>query len=273
MTAVPAIALNDGHTIPQLGLGVWRMTPEECRASVAHALEVGYRHIDTASFYENEEAVGQAVASSGIARDEIFVTTKLGNDRHTDAPAALRESLDKLGLDRVDLYLIHWPVPSRQSFVQAWQSLIELRDQGLATSIGVSNFNEDHLLRIIEETGVAPAVNQIEAHPSFARFDQLQIHATHQIVTESWSPLGRGEDLDSDIVHTIAERTGKTPAQVVLRWHIQRGLVVIPKSVTPARIDENIDIFDFELTEADMRAMHELDKKKRMGPDPRVHGA
>ena len=273
MTTVPQIPLNDGRTIPQFGLGVWQMSPEDCLAATKHALSVGYRHIDTAAAYRNEEQVGRAIAESGLDRDEIFVTTKLWNDRHTDAPAALDESLAKLGLDRVDLYLIHWPVPSRNKYVDAWRSLIKLRDAGKATSIGVSNFTEEHLLRIIDATGVVPAVNQIELHPSFARFDEIQIHKTHGIATEAWSPLGQGQDIETDIVVSIADEIGRTPSQVVLRWHIQRGVIVFPKSVTPSRIEENIDIFDFELTDAHMRRMHELNNKNRIGPDPRTLGA
>lgn len=273
MTDVPEITLNDGHTIPQFGLGVWQAKPEECVDAVAHALKVGYRHIDTAAIYGNEEQVGQAIAESGVPREEVFLTTKLWNDRHRDAPAALEESLARLGVDHVDLYLIHWPVPSQDAYVDAWRSLIELRDAGKATSIGVSNFNEDHLLRVIEETGVVPAVNQIESHPTFQRFDLRQINQAHGIQTEVWSPLGRGEDLESDTVLEIAESVGKTPAQVILRWHIQRGVIVFPKSVTPARIEENFDIWDFELTEGQMKQMIKLNRKNRLGPDPRIFGA
>lgn len=269
MTSVPSIQLNDGHLIPQFGLGVWRTPPAETRAIVEHALSVGYRHIDTAALYENEREVGQAVRASGIPREDVYVTTKLWNDRQRDARAAFHESLEKLGFDYVDLYLVHWPIPSEDAYADAWRTLIELRAEGLVRSIGVSNFETEHLDRVISE-GVTPAVNQIELHPTFAQTELAATNARHGIATQCWRPLGHGDDLDNPTVAGISAETGRTPAQVVLRWHLQRGYIVFPKSVRPSRVEENLDVFDFELTVAQMAAIDALDAGNRMGGDPRL---
>lgn len=266
--SIPTITLNDGHIIPQFGMGVFLMPPEETKEHVLIALELGYRHIDTAALYRNEEGVGAAIAESGIPREELFVTTKLWNDRQTDAPAALAESLDKLSLSYVDLYLIHWPTPKFDTYVSAWQSLERLRAQGLTRSIGVSNFHRQHLGRVIAESSTVPAVNQIELHPSLAQLDLVEFDKEHGIATQSWSPLGRTADLDAPAVVDLAARLGRTPAQVILRWHIQRGLIVFPKASSRQRLAENIDIFDFELDEAAMRVLSELNTGNRLGPDP-----
>ena len=259
----PTVTLNDGNRIPQLGYGVFKVDPAETERAVSEALEVGYRHIDTAAIYGNEEGVGAAIAASGIARDELFVTTKLWNDRHHgDEPrAALGESLDKLGLDRVDLYLVHWPAPNKDEFVNAWQRLIELRDAGLTRSIGVSNHLVPHLERIVAETGVVPAVDQIELHPAYQQGDVVDWATGHDVAIESWGPLGQGKyDLfGTEPITAAAEAHGKTPAQAVLRWHLQRGFIVFPKSVQRARLEENLDVFDFTLTDAEMAAIDALD--------------
>lgn len=268
MSMVPTVILNDGHTIPQFGLGVFLTAPDEVADAVRHALSVGYRHIDTAALYRNEAGVGEAIRASGVPREDVFVTTKLWNDRHRDAPAALAESLEKLGMDHVDLYLIHWPTPWTDTYLTAWESLIALRDQGLTRSIGVSNFHEAQLRRIIAETGVTPAVNQIELHPTLAQVDLVALNEALDIRTQSWSPLGRRADLDLPTITGIATAHGRTPAQVILRWHLQRGLIVFPKSITPARIEENVAIFDFTLDDAEMAAITALDTGNRIGPDP-----
>jgi 2,5-diketo-D-gluconate reductase A len=270
--SIPTITLNDGHEIPQFGLGVFLMDPAETTALVRTALELGYRHIDTAAAYRNEKAVGRAIAESGIPREELFVTTKLWNDRQTDAPAALRESLTKLGLEQVDLYLIHWPTPAKDTYLQAWHALEELRELGLTRSIGVSNFLEPQLRRVIADSGTVPAVNQIEIHPTLAQRDLVALDTDLGIVTQSWSPLGRRSDLKAPAVLAVAERLGRTPAQVILRWHVQRGLVVFPKSSHPDRLAENIAIFDFTLDDAAMAALNGLDSGNRIGPDPATFG-
>jgi len=266
--SIPTITLNDGHTIPQLGLGVFLMDPGITQKHVAFALANGYRHIDTAASYGNEQEVGRAIAESGLQRDELFVTTKLWNDRQTDAPAALAESLDKLGLDYVDLYLIHWPTPKFDTYLDAWHSMEGLRADGLARSIGVSNFHEKHLRRLIAESDVVPAVNQIEVHPTLAQFDLIAVNDELGIATEAWSPLGRKADLDNEVIVRIAERQGKSPAQVILRWHIQRGNIVFPKSQNPDRLKQNFDIFDFELSDDDVLAIDGIGGENRVGPDP-----
>ena len=269
-TSIPNLTLNDSHTIPQLGFGVFQVAPAETETAVAHALAAGYRHIDTAAAYRNESGVGAATANSGIARDELFVTTKLFNDQHgaDKARPALERSLQQLGYDYVDLYLIHWPVPSQDLYVETWQALTELRDAGLTRSIGVSNFNIDHLKRAIDATGEVPSVNQIELHPLLQQPDLRAFHAEHGILTEAWSPIAQGAVLDDETIVAIASEVERTPAQAVLRWHLQLGNVVIPKSVTPARIQENIDLFDFELSEEQMRRIAALDAGERTGPDP-----
>lgn len=267
--SIPSITLNDGNTIPQFGLGVFLMKPEITQEYVAFALANGYRHIDTAAIYGNEREVGLAIAESGIPRDELFITTKLWNSRQSDAPAALAESLEKLGLDHVDLYLIHWPTPKFDTYIEAWQALEGLRAEGLTRSIGVSNFNENHLRRVIAEGTVVPAVNQIELHPTLAQPELKAVNDELGIATEAWGPLGKG-DLDEDVVVRIAEKLGKSPAQVILRWHIQHGNIVFPKSQNNDRLLANAQIFDFELSDDDILAIDELDRDNRHGPDPEV---
>jgi 2,5-diketo-D-gluconate reductase A len=273
---VPTITLNDQTTIPQLGFGVFQVPPDETAATVASALEVGYRHLDTAQMYRNEQGVGEAIAASGIARDELYVTTKLNNGFHRpdDARRAFDESLTRLGLDRVDLFLIHWPLPTRYDgdFVSTWQTLVEFQKDGRATSIGVSNFQAAHLDRIIEETGVVPAVNQIEAHPFFGNEEVRAASAGHGIAVEAWSPIAQGAVNDDPTIQGIASRLGRTPAQVALRWHVQRGDIVFPKSMRAERMVENFAIFDFELSPEDMTAVTGLDRGEegRLGPNPDV---
>ena len=261
--SIPTLELNDGHTIPQLGFGVFLVPADEAEKAVSEALEAGYRHIDTAAIYRNEEGVGAAIAKSGIPRDELFITTKLWNDRHDgDEPdAAIAESLDKLGLDHVDLYLVHWPTPARDNYLHAWEKVVGIRDRGLATSVGVSNFLEPHLDRIVEATGVTPAVNQIELHPAYQQRDVTAWADAHGVRIEAWGPLGQGKyDLFGiPAVADAAAATGKSPAQVVLRWHLQKGNIVFPKSVRPERMRENLEVFDFSLDDAQMAAIDALD--------------
>lgn len=270
MATQPIIKLHDGNLMPQLGLGVWQASIEETQLAVTKALEVGYRSIDTAAIYKNEEGVGQALKTTNIARDELFITTKLWNSNQNNPQQALEESLKKLQLDYVDLYLIHWPDPAQDRYVSAWRELIALKEQGLIRSIGVCNFHIPHLQRLIDETGVAPTINQIELHPLL---QQRQLHAwnaTHHIATESWSPLAQGGDgvFDQAVIRKLAQKYGKTPAQIVIRWHLDCGLIVIPKSVTPARIKENFEVFDFKLHKDELTAISKLDSGKRLGPDP-----
>jgi 2,5-diketo-D-gluconate reductase A len=272
VSSIPNITLNNGQTIPQFGFGVFQIEPKHTAAAVSTALEAGYRHIDTAEMYGNEAEVGEAVAASGLDRGEVFLTSKLNNDAHE--PDAAREAFDgtlkALGVDYVDLFLIHWPLPTRYDgdFVSTWKTLEEFYREGRARSIGVSNFQPQHLRRLHGQTDIIPAVNQIEAHPYLTQDDVRAFCAQHQIAVEAWSPLGKGTVLEDPVIGRIAERTGKTPAQVVLRWHIQRGDIVFPKSVTPDRIRENIDIFDFELSGADVNDITLLNKNERTGPDP-----
>ncbi|MFD5029060.1 aldo/keto reductase [Streptomyces sp. NPDC058220] len=270
MTSVPHVVLNNGVTIPQLGFGVFQVDDARSTDAVLTALEAGYRSIDTAAAYRNETGVGRAIASSGLSRDDLFITTKLWNDDqgYESALAAFDASLDRLGLDHVDLYLIHWPTPARGLYLDTWRAMEKLLADGRARSIGVSNFQPAHLQRVLDETGVAPAVNQIELHPALQQAELRDFHAQHGIATEAWSPLAQGAVLEEEAITEIAGRHEKTPAQVVLRWHLQLGNVVIPKSVTPARIRENIDIFDFELSAGDMDALATLDRGLRTGPDP-----
>lgn len=268
---IATIELNDGATMPQLGFGTFQIDPSQTAGAVTKALGVGYRSIDTAAAYENEHEVGGAIAGSGIDRSELFVTTKcwadnLGRDR---AKVACEESLSKLGLDYLDLYLIHWPVPSRDLYVETWQAFEELRDNGRIRSIGVSNFTEEHLDRLADETATIPAVNQVELHPRFQQRGLREHHSRHGIATEAWSPLAQGELLEDATIGDLAERHDKSEAQVILRWHLQLGNVVIPKSVTPERIEENFGVFDFELSDEDMDAAGALDAGERIGPDPR----
>ncbi|AHM72042.1 2,5-didehydrogluconate reductase DkgA [Yersinia hibernica] len=275
MAAQPIIKLHDGNLMPQLGLGVWQASIAETQLAVSKALEVGYRSIDTAAIYKNEQGVGQALKTANLARDELFITTKLWNDSQHNPQQALEESLEKLQLDYVDLYLIHWPDPAQDSYVSAWRELIALKEKGLIRSIGVCNFHIPHLQRLIDETGVAPTVNQIELHPLL---QQRQLHAwnaTHHIATESWSPLAQGGDgvFDQAVIRQLAQKYSKTPAQIVIRWHLDCGLIVIPKSVTPARIRENFEVFDFKLHKDELTAISKLDSGKRLGPDPDVFGS
>lgn len=271
---VPSLKLNDGRAIPQLGFGVFLVPPEDTVEVVTHALGTGYRSIDTAAAYDNEAEVGEAIRASDLDREDVFVTTKVWNDDHGHERArqAFRRSLERLGFDYVDLYLIHWPNPGRGRYVETWEALCELRDSGHARSIGVSNFMVDHLERIIDATGVVPAVNQIELHPRLQQRELREFHRRHGIATEAWSPLGRGRILTDPTVTEIASAHGHTPAQVVLRWHLQLGNVVIPKSVTPERIGENFELFDFELSDREMSAIDELDAGERIGPDPEQFG-
>ena len=272
--AVPNITLNDGNTIPQLGFGVYKVAPEDTVEAVSQALEVGYRHIDTAQMYGNEKEVGQAIQASGLDRSEIFVTSKLNNGFHEpkEARAAFAQTLSDLGLDYVDLFLIHWPLPTRYGgdYVSTWQTLEEFKSQGRSRSIGVSNLQPDHLDRLASETETTPAVNQIESHPYLANDFVRQYCHDHGIAVEAWSPIAKGGVDDDTTIYTIAERVGKTPAQVVLRWHVQRDHIVFPKSVTPSRIKENYEIIDFELGAEDMREITALDmgEEGRTGPHP-----
>jgi 2,5-diketo-D-gluconate reductase A len=269
MTDQLKVTLNDGCVMPQFGLGVWRTPKDDAAQVVKTALDAGYRSVDTAAAYANERGVGEALKA--VARDDVFVTTKLWNDNQGyDATlVAFEKSRERLGLDAVDLYLIHWPAPKKGLYLESWKALVQLQKDGKALSIGVSNFAPEHLERIIGETGVTPAVNQIELHPSFQQRELRAFHEKHGIHTESWSPLGQGQQLEDPTVGEIAEKHGKTPAQVVIRWHLDSGLIVIPKSVTPSRIVENIDVFDFKLDLADMDKLASLDKADgRIGPDP-----
>ncbi|MFD9811821.1 aldo/keto reductase [Streptomyces sp. NPDC059080] len=271
MSQVPTITLNNGVTMPQLGFGVWQVPDDEAAVVVGHALEAGYRSIDTAAIYGNETGTGRALAASGIPRDELFVTTKLWNsEQGYDATLrAFDASLDKLGLEQVDLYLIHWPLPAKDAYLDTYRAFEKIYAEGRARAIGVSNFLPAHLERLIGETSVVPAVNQIELHPYFPQAESRAVHARHGIATEAWSPLGQGKDLLAEPVLTeIAAKHGVTPAQVVLRWHLQLGNVVIPKSVTPSRIAANIDVFGFALDDADLAAVAGLDNGTRLGPDP-----
>ncbi len=274
---VPALTLNDGHTIPQLGFGVFRVDPDETERIVTDALEVGYRHIDTASFYGNEGGVGRAIQNSGIPRDEIFVTTKLWNSDQGTHPAldAIDLSLEKLGMDHVDLYLIHWPVPSRNLFVETWKAFEKIRDDGKATSIGVSNFRIPDLERLAAETETVPVLNQIELHPLFTQLPLREYGAAHGILTESWGPLGHAQvDLFGEGPIAAAAAThGVSPAQVILRWHLQNGLVVIPKSNSRERMAQNFDLFGFELTDDEVAAISALNRDHRSGGHPEQVGA
>jgi 2,5-diketo-D-gluconate reductase A len=272
--SVPTITLNDQTQIPQLGFGVFQVPPERTADAVTAALEVGYRHIDTAQMYRNERGVGAAIAASGIPRDELYVTSKLDNGFHRpdDARRAFDESLERLGLDRLDLFLIHWPLPTRYDgdYVSTWRVLTELVAEGRVSSVGVSNFQPAHLDRIIEETGVVPAVNQIEVHPYFTNEQARAASIRHGVEVEAWSPIARGAVLDDEVIGKIAASHGRTPAQVTLRWHVERGDIVFPKSVNPERMRENFEIFDFSLTHDEVAAIsaHDQGPSGRQGPDP-----
>ncbi|MDJ0462759.1 aldo/keto reductase [Streptomyces sp. H27-C3] len=271
MSNVPTITLNNGVEMPQLGFGVWQVPDDEAAKTVGTAIESGYRSIDTAAIYGNETGTGRAIADSGVPRDELFVTTKLWNENqgYGSTLRAFDESLSKLGLDHVDLYLIHWPAPSQDKYVDTYKAFEEIHADGRAKAIGVSNFHPEHLERLLGETSIVPAVNQIELHPQLQQEAPRAFHAKYSIATEAWSPLGSGKGLlEVPTVVAVARKHGKSPAQVVLRWHLQIGNVVIPKSVTPSRIKENIDVFDFELDNDDLAAFAALDEGKRLGADP-----
>ncbi|WP_053382694.1 aldo/keto reductase [Leucobacter celer] len=269
-TTIPTITLSNGLEMPQLGFGVFQVPDAQTTAAVSAALEAGYRSIDTAAVYGNESGVGRAIAESGIARDELFITSKLWIDS-LDYDSALRgyeASLDRLGLDKLDLYLIHWPAPATDTYLDAWRALTEIAAEGRVGAVGVSNFLPEHLERLAEVSDLVPAVNQVELHPALQNRAVAAANAARGIVTEAWSPLAQGAVLGEDAVVAIAERHGKTPAQVVLHWHLQQGRVVIPKSVTPARIAENLDVFDFELTTDELAALDGLERDGRTGPHP-----
>ena len=270
MPGVPLIRLNNGVEIPQLGFGVYKIGPDETVDTTLIAFEVGYRHVDTAQMYGNERQVGEAVRKSGLGRDELFVTSKLDNDSHapTDALAAFDTTIRELDLEWLDLFLVHWPLPGVGDFVDTWRAMEEIAASGRARAIGVSNFEPHHLQRIIEAGLTVPAVNQVECHPYFTNDDVRRFGAQHGIVTEAWSPIARGDVLDDPTIVRIAERVGRTPAQVTLRWHIQRGDVVFPKSSTRRRIEENFALFDFELTDDDVADITALNRDARRGFDP-----
>jgi 2,5-diketo-D-gluconate reductase A len=271
---VPTVALNDQTNIPQLGFGVFQVPPDQTQATVATAFEVGYRHIDTAQMYENEAGVGAAIASSGISRDELYITSKLNNSFHEpdEARRAFEGTLERLGLDRIDLFLIHWPLPTQYGgdYVSTWRTLNEFVADGRATSVGVSNFQPAHLDRIVEETGFVPAVNQIEVHPYFTNEAARAASIRHGIEVEAWSPIAQGKVLDDAVIGEIAAAHDKTPSQVTLRWHIERGDIVFPKSMREERMRENFDLFDFSLTTEEVAAISGLDQGDvgRTGPDP-----
>ena len=272
--SIPNIELNDGHSIPQLGFGVFQIDPEETARAVSEALEIGYRHIDTAEMYGNEKGVGEAVRASGLDRGDVYVTSKLNNSFHEpdEARRAFDGTLDALGFDYVDLFLIHWPLPTLYDgdFVSTWRTLEEFRADGRSRSIGVSNFQTEHLERLAAETDTVPAANQIELHPYFQNREVRAYDEEHGIATEAWSPIAQGDVLDDPVVTEIAEKVGRTPAQVVLRWQVQHGNIVFPKSVTPERIRENFEIFDFELEAGDVERIDGLERGEagRMGPNP-----
>jgi diketogulonate reductase-like aldo/keto reductase len=273
MSAVPSLKMNNGLDIPQLGFGVFLVPPEKTQQAVSEALKAGYRLIDTAQGYRNEEGVGGAIADTDVPRDELFITTKLTNSEHgyDNALRAFDGSMKKLGIDVLDLFLIHWPLPMFDQYVETWRAFEKLLADGRVRSIGVSNFEIPHLQRLMTETDVTPAINQVELHPQFPQEELREFHAEHGILTESWGPLGQGKGLleDPSIVE-VARRKDRTPAQVVLRWHIQLGCVVIPKSVHPDRIRENVDLFDFELDDADMAEISKVRTGQRLGSDPNV---
>jgi 2,5-diketo-D-gluconate reductase A len=267
---VPTISLNNGVRIPQLGFGVFQIPPDETVQATATALEVGYRHIDTAQMYGNEAEVGKAVAESGIDRGELFITSKLNNNRQTrdDILRSFDQSLSDLGFDYLDLFLIHWPLPTVSDYVARWKVMEEIYASGRAKAVGVSNFHPHHLRNVFSASELKPAVNQVEVSPFIVQDEIRAFDADHEIVTEAWSPIARGKVADDPVIRAIAEKVGRSPAQVTLRWHLQRGDVVFPKSVQRSRMEENFALFDFELDQADMVAITALDRGERTGPDP-----
>ena len=268
--SVPSLPMNDGRSIPQIGFGVWQVPDSIVTDATLCAFENGYRHVDTASIYENERGVGEAIARSGLDREDIFITTKVWNRDHgyDKTLANFEVSLDLLGIDEVDLYLVHWPAAMYDLYADTWRALVELHRQGRARSIGVSNFKAPHLRRVIDETGIVPVVNQIELHPWLPQTELRALHAELGILTEAWSPLASGELLDDPVIGAIGTKHGRSPAQVMIRWHLQIGNVVLPKSITPTRIKENIDVFSFELDDEDLAAIASLESGRRTGPDP-----
>ena len=268
----PLVPLNDGNCIPAVGFGVFKIPPTDTEQAVGTALRAGYRHIDTAAMYKNERETGRAVAESGVPRDELYLVTKLWNaDQGYDSTlAAFDASMDRLGTDYLDLYLVHWPMPKLNKFVDTFKAFAHLRDQGRVRSIGVSNFQPEHINALVDATGIVPAVNQVELHPRLPQTELRELHARLGIATEAWGPLGQGSLLADPTVTAVAKGCGRTPAQVLIRWHIQLGNIVIPKSVNPERIVSNLDVFDFELSESDMASISSLDDGNRLGPDPRT---
>jgi len=270
MIKIPSLALNDGNSIPQLGFGVYGVSPEATPDVVQGALAAGYRLLDGAYIYQNEEGLGEGVRRSGLPREEIFITTKVWNHEHSQARKAVERSLKSIGVDQLDLVLIHWPVPSQNLYVEAWRALIDMRKDGLVRSIGVSTFNADHLERIVSETGESTAINQIELNPKLQQPELRAANARLGILSEAWTPLGKGASFEAEPIKTAAARAGKTPAQMIIRWHLQLGNVVIPSSSNPGRQAQNLDVFDFELSDAEMAAISTLDVGLRTGPDPSV---
>lgn len=271
MNTSPLLKLNDGRSIPQLGFGLWQMTDEEAKAATLEAFKAGYRSIDSAAIYRNEGGLGQAIEGSGLDRNDLFITTKLWNSEqgYDSTLKAFDQSLKKLGLKEVDLYLIHWPTPKLGLFVETWKALIQLQKEGRARSIGVSNFTIPYLQRVMDETGVVPVLNQIELHPLFQQKELRAFHSQHNILTEAWSPLGKGQLVADPTLQAIAKKHGRTAAQVILRWHMEQGIIAIPKSVTPSRIKENFQVFDFKLDADDLNQIDKMDQKnRRIGPDP-----
>ena len=270
MVFAPLVEMNDGRSIPVIGFGVWQVPDDVVVDATVKALEVGYRHIDTAYLYHNERGVGEALRRSELDRNDVFVTTKVWNTDHgyDQTLRAFDKSTGLLGIDEVDLYLIHWPTPARDVYLDSWRALIRLREEGRARSIGVSNFHDAHLRKIVDETGVIPAINQIELHPWLPQTELRDIDTRLGIKTEAWSPLGSGRLIDDPVIAEVSAKHGKSPAQVMVRWSIQLGNIVLPKSVTPERIEQNIDVFDFQLDDADMAAIATLESCRRTGPNP-----
>ncbi|WP_341863734.1 aldo/keto reductase [Gymnodinialimonas sp. 57CJ19] len=272
MGKTTTIKFHDGHEMPQLGFGIWQVPQEIAGEAVKSAIETGYRMIDGAYLYMNEPGLGEGVKAASVPREDLFITTKVWNTDHgrDKARASVERSLKNIGVDQLDLVLIHWPVPSQDKYVETWKAFIEMRDEGMMRSIGVSNFNKDHLERIIAETGEVPVLNQIEVNPELQQPDMRAFHAEHDIVTQAWTPLGNARSFEADPIVNAAKRTGKSPAQVIIRWHLQLGNAVIPRSVKPHRQAENLDVFDFTLTDAEIEAITTLDVGLRTGPDPSV---